>query len=101
MAICCESTEDLGCYGHCDTVETDITITSGVGGTGGAGVYTIMTQEGYFKEFTFGVGEKLNFTNFFNEDKITQFYIINPAGSQITVGTTDCWQVTTTIHTEV
>lgn len=99
MAICCEGgTENLGCVGHCDTIETGITVSSA---TGGAGVYTIMTQEGYYKEFTFTLTQKLNFTNFFNEDKITQFYILNPSGVQISLGSADCFRVTTTTQISV
>lgn len=97
MAICCESTENLGCYGHCDTIDTEVML-----GAGTTQVYTIMTQEGYYKEITFNPNTKITFTNFFNEDKITVFYITNAAGTRIlSANGKDCFMVTTTVQIEV
>lgn len=98
MAICCETIpENLGCYGHCDTVDTDVTR-----GAGTTEVYKIITQEGYYKEVTFNPNTRITFTNFFNEDRITIFYILDGSGNRVASATgKDCFKVTTTAQIAV
>jgi len=95
MKACCTATKDLGCFNSCDDIQTGEAASQ-------PGVHTIevfSNGQKYSQDFTFAAGgEPLNFTNFFNEDAINVFQILQPDGTYLTTATgQDCFQAINTI----
>lgn len=80
MCNCPSDITKLGCITPCETrIKTGITVVTG-------GTYTVkFLHNGVSKSFEFEVseGEELIVPNHFNENKITQFTITDPAGQDL------------------
>jgi hypothetical protein len=74
----CSDFFSVGCFGHCDNIETGFT-------TSVAGVHTIVARwigSIHKLDLTFGLAEQIIIpSGFFNEDGVTFFTITDPNGA--------------------
>lgn len=81
---CCENPVFIGCFGHCASISTGLSVTQN--GAHRIEVWTMGTRTDYL--YNLSIGNTITFPNDFNEYMVHQFRVKQPDGSYMADGVT-------------